>query len=135
MSAGEVDDDIEGDDEIEIVEAPELEELKVADERRRTARVPIKLTIRFGTNDEFARSIRAYTHNIGLEGVCILTRRSYEPGQQLNLAIATSDGRPLALVGVVTWRKEGVAIGIRFERLDAEARGALEALLSPKRLA
>ena len=126
MSAGEVDDDIE------IVEAPELEELKVDDERRRTARIPIKLTVRFGTPDEFARSIRAYTHNIGLEGVCILTRRSYQPGQRLSLAIETGDGRAMGLVGVVTWHKEGIAIGVRFDALEVEGRRALEGLLTPK---
>ncbi len=92
-------------------------------------RHPLKLGVRFSTAAELANAVRASTLNVGLGGLCLLTRRSYETGTELMLKIELGEGEIIEVEGVVAWVRPGKAIGVRFERLSDDHRAKLENLI------
>lgn len=98
-------------------------------ERRVTPREPMRLGVRFGTAQELASAVRASTLNIGLGGLCLLTRRSYEKGTELQLTIELGAGEAMSITAQVAWVRPGKAIGVRFLELDDAQRARLERLV------
>jgi len=75
---------------------------------RREARV----VIRFGSPEDAARRLRAFSRTGSKGGLCILTRRPYAVGDALRI-LMTVAGVPYDLRATVAWvRREG--IGVRF---------------------
>jgi uncharacterized protein (TIGR02266 family) len=109
----------------------DLDELgpRDSDERRRTPREPIKLGVRFGTAQDLAKALRASTLNIGMGGLCLLTRRPYAAGTELKLTIELGHGDVLQVTAVVAWARPGRAIGVRFLELEDAQRDRLARLL------
>ena len=119
---------LERDDDIEIeveVESPE------GIERRKSVRVGMRLGVRFSSPFEVAEAIRATTANIGMGGLCLRTRKAYEPGTRLELVIELTDAEPIACSAAVAWSRPGAAVGLRFEALTDAQRARLAALLGP----
>ncbi len=100
-------------------------------ERRAEERLSAKFEVRFAQTDDAARALRAYSLNFSPGGLCLKTRRTYEVGTPLDLAV-TIGGQSFELFGVVAWVKGG-AIGVRFEDLEPEIRDRLEALTATLR--
>ena len=98
-------------------------------ERRHTPRHPLKLGVRFSTAQELASAVRASTLNVGLGGLCLLTRRSYSAGTELLLKIELGAGEVIDVVAVVAWARPGKAIGVRFAHLTDDHRAKLENLV------
>lgn len=98
-------------------------------ERRSTPRPPLKVGVRFSSARDLASAVRASTLNVGLGGLCLLTRRSYEAGAELNLKIELGGGEIIEVVGVVAWARPGKAIGVRFAQLSDDHRAKLETLV------
>ncbi len=98
-------------------------------ERRMTPRHPLKLGVRFSTPKALADAVRASTLNVGLGGLCLLTKRTYEKGTELMLKIELGPSEVIDVVGVVAWARPGKAVGVRFEHLTDEHRAKLQTLL------
>ena len=98
-------------------------------DRRLTPRHPLKLGVRFSTAQELATAVRASTSNIGLGGLCLLTRRAYESGTELMLKIELGAGEVLEVVAVVAWARPGKAIGVRFAHMTDDDRARLQRLV------
>src|SRR5258708_25247318 len=98
------------------------QELQGAD-RRSHPRIPARIEIRFRHSEQAARTLRAYSLNFSVGGLCVLTRKHYPIGAELQLALKV-DGESYALQGKVAWVREG-AVGIRFENVSALDRKRL----------
>ncbi len=96
-------------------------------ERRTDERVAARIDVRFREPSEAARAFRAYSLNFSVGGLCLKTRRPYEIGARLSLAL-TLESQAYELTGVVAW-KRGAAIGVRFENLAPEVRRRLGEIL------
>ncbi len=104
-------------------------------ERRTSARYVARLGVRFADEAEFARAYSAYTHNIGLGGLCLSTDKPYRRGDAVSLEVELPRGRTLSVKGLVAWVKPGVAAGIHFTELKAEQEQLLRELLAAGRRA
>jgi hypothetical protein len=98
-------------------------------ERRSTPRVPMKVAVRFESPPAFTKALSAYTANIGMGGLCILTSKEYEIATPLRVQIDVSPDQSLEVEGTVAWVRRGVAIGVRFEPLTKELSSAIAALV------
>jgi uncharacterized protein (TIGR02266 family) len=97
-------------------------------ERRKDERVVARIDVRFQESSEAARAFRAYSLNLSVGGLCLRTRKRYDVGAQLQLAL-TVEGQEYSLLGVVAWERSG-AIGVRFDRVDPEDRKRLTDLVA-----
>ena len=121
-----------------MVEGPEASDKKQAspaaiertENRRQSPRRPMRLGVRFGTTQELSHAMRAYTKNIGLGGLCLLTQRAYQPGVQLELTIELGAGEVLKVDAAVAWARPGTAVGVRFVALDDAQRERLQKLMA-----
>ena len=102
-------------------------------ERRQTPREGIKLGVRFTSAQELARAVHASTKNIGMGGLCLLTRRAYETGTALDVTIELGGGETMQVAATVAWSRPGKAIGVRFLKLDDAQRARLERLIGKPR--
>jgi uncharacterized protein (TIGR02266 family) len=102
-------------------------------ERRATPRFRMRLGVRFNSPGELARAVRATTRDIGLGGLCLRTRKAYQPGSDLELVIELGGGESLSLSAVVAWAKPGAAIGLRFAELDDEQKSRLAQLIGQRK--
>jgi uncharacterized protein (TIGR02266 family) len=98
-------------------------------ERRQAVRESIKLGVRFTTAQELARAVHASTKNIGMGGLCLLTRKSYEAGTPLSVTIELGGGETMQVAATVAWSRPGKAIGVRFMELDDAQRERLARLV------
>ncbi|MFB1485172.1 TIGR02266 family protein [Corallococcus sp. RDP092CA] len=88
--------------------------------RRADERVAARFEVRFGQMEDAARALRAYSLNLSAGGLCLRTRKSYDVGAQVRLAMVI-DGEEFHLTGVVAWvRDEAEAIGVRFVDVSEE---------------
>ncbi len=94
-------------------------------ERRATPRVPVRLSVRFESGPAFTKAYGAYTSNIGVGGLCLLTANTYDVGAPLRLTIEIAPDRTLLVDGHVAWVRAGVAIGVRFEPLSKDVETAI----------
>ncbi|MGC4114031.1 MAG: PilZ domain-containing protein [Myxococcales bacterium] len=113
--------------EVELGEGPDAK--PPGSERRMTPRHPLRLGVRFSTPQELASAVRASTLNVGLGGLCLLTKHSYEKGTELMLKIELGPTEVIDVVGIVAWARPGKAVGIRFQHLTDEHRALLENLI------
>ncbi len=97
-------------------------------ERRKDERVVARIDVRFQEASEAARAFRAYSLNFSVGGLCLRTRKRYDVGAQLQLAL-TVEGQEYSLSGVVAWERSG-AIGVRFDKVDPEDRKRLSDLVA-----
>jgi uncharacterized protein (TIGR02266 family) len=97
-------------------------------ERRKDERVVARIDVRFQAASEAARAFRAYSLNFSVGGLCLKTRRRYELGSQLQLAL-TVEGQEYSFSGVVAWERGG-AIGVRFEGVDPNDQKRLTDLVA-----
>ncbi len=96
-------------------------------DRRKDERVVARIDVRFQGASEAARAFRAYSLNLSVGGLCLKTRKQYDVGAQLQLAL-TVEGQEYSLSGVVAWERSG-AIGVRFENVDPTDRKRLSDLV------
>jgi uncharacterized protein (TIGR02266 family) len=94
-------------------------------ERRTVPRIPAKLAVHFESGPAFTRAFAAYTSNIGMGGLCLLTQNAYEVGTPLRIRIEVSSEHALEVSGVVAWLRSGVAIGVRFENMTKDDEALL----------
>jgi uncharacterized protein (TIGR02266 family) len=97
-------------------------------DRRNDERVIARVDVRFQESSQAVRAFRAYSLNFSVGGLCLKTRRRYEVGSELQLAL-TVEGEEFSLTGVVAWERGG-AIGVRFENVDSADRKRLSDLVS-----
>jgi len=98
-------------------------------ERRREARIPARVEVRFADAVHAARVLHAYSLNFSLGGLCLRTRRAYAVGRRLSLSVVVGAER-LPLEAVVAWvRPADAAVGIRFVDVAAEPRSRLADLM------
>ena len=97
-------------------------------DRRNDERVVARVDVRFQEPSDAVRAFRAYSLNFSVGGLCLKTRRRYEVGSQLRLAL-TVEGQEYNLTGVVAWERGG-AIGVRFQNVDPEDRKRLSDLVT-----
>jgi Tfp pilus assembly protein PilZ len=77
----------------------------------------------------------AFTMNIGLGGLCLLTNKAYQVGARLELTIQLGNDESLhndenlQVGAVVAWTRPGKAIGVRFDSLDEKQNARLVELL------
>ncbi len=98
-------------------------------ERRLTIRKPLRLGVSFSSADELAQAVMAFTMNIGLGGLCLLTSKAYQVGARLELTIQLGNDESLQVGAVVAWTRPGKAIGVRFDSLDEKQNARLTELL------
>jgi uncharacterized protein (TIGR02266 family) len=97
--------------------------------RRTEERISARFAVRFAQKQEAARALRAYSLNLSAGGLCLRTRRAYDIGAQVQLAMEIG-GEAFNLVGVIAWvRTEGEAIGVRFINMREEDRVRLQRVL------
>lgn len=101
-------------------------------ERRKSPRATIQVGVRFRTEEALTQAVHAYTLNIGLGGLCLLTHGTYEKGTPLDLTIEVGASETLLVRAVVAWARPGKAVGVRFLDLDAHQRTRLETLIHPE---
>lgn len=94
-------------------------------ERRREARFPTRIEVRFTDAVHAARVLRAYSLDFSLGGLCLRTRAVYAVGRRLALSLVVGAER-LPVDGVVAWvRPADKAIGVRFVDVADELRARL----------
>lgn len=98
-------------------------------ERRREARVPTRIEVRFTDAVHAARVLRAYSLDFSLGGLCLRTPRVYPVGRALKLSLVVGRER-LAVDAVVAWvRPVQKAVGVRFIDVADEVRARLLELM------
>jgi uncharacterized protein (TIGR02266 family) len=98
-------------------------------ERRREARVPTRIEVRFTDAVHAARVLHAYSLDFSLGGLCLRTRRVYPVGRALKLNLVVA-GERLPVDAVVAWvRPVQKAVGIRFVDVADEVRARLLELM------
>jgi uncharacterized protein (TIGR02266 family) len=98
-------------------------------ERRREARVPTRIEVRFTDAVHAARVLHAYSLDFSLGGLCLRTRRVYPVGRGLKLNLVVA-GERLPVDAVVAWvRPVQKAVGIRFVDVSDEVRARLLELM------
>lgn len=106
-----------------------------ASERRRTARVPVRIQIQYQTADQFFKD---YIQNLSLGGIFIETDSPLSVGTHLRVQFCLPGMQePISTDGVVVHRlhvgggtnpRKG-GMGIKFSDLDSGSRGILESYL------
>lgn len=97
--------------------------------RRAEERVPARFAVRFEQTQHAARALRAYSLNLSAGGLCLRTRKAYDVGSQVNLAMVI-EGEEFHLGGVIAWvREEDEAIGVRFVNMGDADRARLQRVL------
>lgn len=98
-------------------------------ERRREARIPTRIEVRFTDAVHAARVLHAYSLDFSLGGLCLRTRRAYAVGRTLALHLVVGTER-LPVQAVVAWvRPADKAVGVRFVEVAEEARERLLVLM------
>jgi uncharacterized protein (TIGR02266 family) len=98
-------------------------------ERRREARIPARVEVRFTDAVHAARVLHAYSLNFSLGGLCLRTRRAYAVGRALSLNVVVG-GERLPLEAVVAWvRPSDAAVGVRFVDVGEGPRARLAQLI------
>ncbi|MGO8968026.1 MAG: PilZ domain-containing protein [Myxococcaceae bacterium] len=98
-------------------------------ERRREARVPTRIEVRFTDAAHAARVLHAYSLDFSLGGLCLRTRRGYAVGRKLALSLVVGTER-LPVQAVVAWvRPSDKAVGLRFVEVADELRRRLLELM------
>ncbi len=98
-------------------------------ERRREARVPTRIEVRFRDAVHAARVLHAYSLDFSLGGLCLRTRRVYAVGRRLALDLVV-DAERLPVQAVVAWvRPADKAVGVRFVDVAEELRARLLVLM------
>ncbi len=98
-------------------------------ERRREARVPTRIEVRFTDAVHAARVLHAYSLDFSLGGLCLRTRSVYSVGRKLTLSLVVGSER-LPVHAVVAWvRPAQSAVGVRFVDVDDGLRARLLALV------
>jgi uncharacterized protein (TIGR02266 family) len=98
-------------------------------ERRREARVPTRIEVRFTDAMHAARVLHAYSLDFSLGGLCLRTRRAYPVGRQLALNLVVGVEQ-LPVQAVVAWvRPADQAVGLRFVDVEDALRARLLVLM------
>ncbi len=111
----------------------------VALKERTEERIPSSVRVEFKTP---AGSYAAYTKDLSPNGAFLKSRRPFVPGTRLSLTLHLGGGRePLRIEAEVRRLIEGApgnplipGIGVRFLRISAEARRAIEDFIAARRL-
>jgi uncharacterized protein (TIGR02266 family) len=94
-------------------------------ERRREARVPTRIEVRFTDAHHAARVLHAYSLDFSLGGLCLRTRKVYPVGRRLKLNLVVGEEK-LPVDAVVAWVRPGeTAVGVRFVDVADEVRARL----------
>jgi uncharacterized protein (TIGR02266 family) len=97
--------------------------------RRGEERVPARFEVHFQQTQEAAKALRAYSLNISAGGLCLRTRRAYDVGSPVRMAMVV-EGESFQLQGIIAWvRDESEAIGVRFTNLSEEDRLRLQRVI------
>lgn len=97
--------------------------------RRVDERIAARFEVRFEAMQDAARALRAYSLNLSSGGLCLRTRRTYDVGAQVRLAMRIA-GEDFQLDGAVAWvREDAEAIGVRFINMRDEDRVRLQRVL------
>ncbi len=97
--------------------------------RRVDERIPARFEVRFNQQQDAARALRAYSLNLSSGGLCLRTRKAYEVGTEVNLAMVIG-GEAFDLRGTIAWvREEAEAIGVRFIHVKDADRARLQRVL------
>jgi uncharacterized protein (TIGR02266 family) len=94
-------------------------------DRRSVPRIPARFSVHFESGPAFTKAFAAYTSNIGMGGLCLLTQNAYEIGTPLRLKIDVSSKPTFEVDGTVAWQRKGIAIGVRFENMTKEDQATL----------
>ncbi|MBJ6764080.1 TIGR02266 family protein [Myxococcaceae bacterium JPH2] len=97
--------------------------------RRTDERVAARFEVRFEQMQDAARALRAYSLNVSAGGLCLRTRKAYDVGAQVRLAMVIG-GEEFNLTGIIAWvRDESEAIGVRFTDVSDEDHARLSRVL------
>ena len=92
-------------------------------------RVTARFEVRFTETQDAARALRAYSLNLSAGGLCLRTRRSYDVGAQVQVAMEIErrglQPRGRHRLGA----REAEAIGVRFINMREEDRVRLQRVL------
>ena len=98
--------------------------------RRAHERVTATFDVRFQDAPDAARALRAYSLNLSAGGLCLRTRRSYDVGAHVRLAMTVS-GEDFDLEGIISWvRDDAEAIGVRFVGVSDEDQARLQRVVA-----
>ncbi len=95
--------------------------------RRNEERISARFAVRFTETQDAARALRAYSLNLSAGGLCLRTRRSYDVGAQVQVAMEIG-GESFNLAAVIAWVRDE-AIGVRFINMREEDRVRLQRVL------
>lgn len=100
------------------------------DERRKSERVPVVLTVKFAAVEEPKAEDDGATFNVSMGGLGLFADRTYEVGEELEVLVAhPRTGEFNALRGRVKWNKPGESMGIEFVDLEPDQVHALSQLV------
>ncbi len=94
--------------------------------RRTEERIAAHFEVRFAQTQDAARALRAYSVNVSSGGLCLRTRRAYELGATVSLAMKIG-AEEFQFDGIVAWvREEDEAVGVRFTNVSDPDRARLQ---------
>jgi len=100
-------------------------------DRREFERISARIEIHFRSQQDAARSLKAFSLNFSAGGVCIRTKRAYSVGERLAIFMKV-DGEDYDLKGIVSWVRQE-AIGVRFAEVSEGDRLRLNSLVKQLR--
>jgi uncharacterized protein (TIGR02266 family) len=95
--------------------------------RRMEERIEARFEVRFAQEQDAARALRAYSLNLSSGGLCLRTRRVYEVGAQVRLAMVIG-GEAFDLDATIAWVRDE-AVGVRFLNVKEPDRVRLQRVL------
>jgi uncharacterized protein (TIGR02266 family) len=97
--------------------------------RRTEERIAAHFEVRFEQTQDAARALRAYSLNLSAGGLCLRTRRAYEVGSTVRLAMKIG-AEDFQFEGLIAWvREEDEAVGVRFTNVSDPDRARLQSVI------
>jgi hypothetical protein len=99
-------------------------------ERRSSPRIPMKLAVHVEPCPAFKDGYETFTDNVGKGGLRLKCDRECDVGVAIRLRLELTAERSLLLTGTVAWIHHGLAVGVHFDPLPADASATLNDLVS-----
>ena len=111
------------------------------EERRRFARVPVSLSIRFQGLNDFSEFIHGHLRDVSQGGLFVQTSKLKPVGSEVTLQIPDGAGRFHTITGIVRSvilpddesRKFPPGMGIEFVRVDAALKALIDRIIAHHR--
>jgi hypothetical protein len=101
-------------------------------DRRQTVRARVSLPVEVEAPSGAGSGETARAEDIGEGGIRLATARPYEVGTPLRVRVAHPAAGDLSLQGTVVWRREGAAVGVRFDSVGEKEKAGIRALIGAR---